>query len=91
LGLKPLPKVKTMLHTFSESQLQAISMQPDRNTQKRGSWALGDLLIPCGDAFTLQQILGHSSLDMVKLYVNLFRSDIQEQHRKFSPVENIRL
>jgi integrase/recombinase XerD len=48
-------------------------------------------LLNGGDAFTLQQILGHSSLDMVKLYVNLFRSDIQEQHRKYSPVENIRL
>jgi integrase/recombinase XerD len=32
LGLKPLPKVKTMLHTFSESQLQNIFMQPDQNT-----------------------------------------------------------
>lgn len=42
------------------------------------------------DAFTLQQILGHRCLDMVKLYINLFRSDIQEQHRKYSPVENIK-
>ncbi|QGQ95097.1 hypothetical protein EHS13_09475 [Paenibacillus psychroresistens] len=33
-------------------------------------------LLNGGDAFTLQQILGHSSLDMVKHYVNLFRSDI---------------
>lgn len=48
-------------------------------------------LLNGGDAFSLQKILGHSSLDMVKLYVNLFRSDIQEQHRKHSPVENIRL
>lgn len=43
-----------------------------------------------GDAFTLQQILGHSTLDMVRHYVQLFRSDIQEQHRKFSPVENMK-
>ncbi|HEY0827441.1 MAG TPA: tyrosine-type recombinase/integrase, partial [Bacilli bacterium] len=47
-------------------------------------------LLNGGDAFSLQQILGHSSLDMVKLYVHLFRSDIQEQHRKYSPVENIK-
>lgn len=44
-----------------------------------------------GDPFTLQQILGHSTLDMVRHYVQLFRSDVQEQHRKFSPVENIKI
>jgi integrase/recombinase XerD len=44
-----------------------------------------------GDPFTLQQILGHSTLDMVRHYVQLFRSDVQEQHKKFSPVENIGL
>jgi len=44
-----------------------------------------------GDAFTLQQILGHSTLDMVRHYVQLFRSEVQQQHRKFSPVENMRI
>lgn len=43
-----------------------------------------------GDAFTLQQILGHSTLDIVRHYVQLFRSEVQQQHRKFSPVENMR-
>jgi len=41
-----------------------------------------------GDIFSLQKILGHSSLEMVKIYVNLITSDILEQHRKFSPVDN---
>lgn len=44
-----------------------------------------------GDAFTLQQILGHSTSDMVRHYVQLFRSDVQQQHRKFSPVENMKV
>ncbi len=42
-----------------------------------------------GDIFSLQRILGHSSLEMVKVYVNLAMSDVSKQHRKYSPVDNI--
>lgn len=42
-----------------------------------------------GDAFSLQAILGHTTLDMVRHYVNLFSSDVYEQHRKFSPLERL--
>jgi integrase/recombinase XerD len=44
-----------------------------------------------GDIFTLQQILGHTTLEMVKYYVELFDTDIKNQHQKFSPVENMNL
>lgn len=44
-----------------------------------------------GNIFTLQQILGHSSLEMVRYYVELFSSDIHQQHQRFSPVENMGL
>lgn len=40
-----------------------------------------------GDAFSLQALLGHSSLDMVKNYVNLWGTDLQKMHRQFSPVD----
>lgn len=40
--------------------------------------------------FELQQILGHSSLEMVKHYVNLFSDDVIKRHKEFSPIENIR-
>jgi integrase/recombinase XerD len=42
-----------------------------------------------GDVFSLQRILGHTSLEVVKLYVNLGTGDIAEQHRQFSPVDNM--
>ncbi|THF74409.1 tyrosine-type recombinase/integrase [Cohnella fermenti] len=42
-----------------------------------------------GDIFTLQKILGHSTLDMVRHYVELFSTDIRDQHQKYSPVENM--
>ncbi|WP_245809763.1 tyrosine-type recombinase/integrase [Cohnella massiliensis] len=42
-----------------------------------------------GDPFSLQQILGHYSLDSVQMYVRLFSNEVKEQHRKYSPVEHM--
>jgi integrase/recombinase XerD len=42
-----------------------------------------------GDAFSLQRILGHSSLDMVKLYVSLADQDVTTMHRMFSPMDRL--
>ncbi|MBM7634928.1 tyrosine-type recombinase/integrase [Geomicrobium sediminis] len=41
------------------------------------------------DVFTLQTILGHSTMDMVRHYVNLYSNDLTERHRKFSPIQDI--
>ncbi|QFT88077.1 Tyrosine recombinase XerC [Bacillus sp. THAF10] len=37
--------------------------------------------------FELQAILGHTSMEIVKTYVNLFGTDVRESHKKFSPVK----
>lgn len=42
-----------------------------------------------GDAFSLQKILGHTSLDIVRMYVNLFSTDVSKQHAKYSPLERL--
>ncbi|CAM2956026.1 tyrosine-type recombinase/integrase [Paenibacillus sediminis] len=42
-----------------------------------------------GDAFSLQKILGHTTVEMVQTYVSLFGTDIAKQHRKFSPLERL--
>jgi integrase/recombinase XerD len=42
-----------------------------------------------GDPFSLQAILGHSTLEMVRNYVNLASRDVYDQHRKFSPLDRM--
>lgn len=43
-----------------------------------------------GNMFTLQKILGHSSLAMTRRYVKLFSEDIKEDYDKYSPLDTIR-
>lgn len=37
----------------------------------------------------LQKILGHSSIEMVKKYINMISKDIVAQHNKYSPINNL--
>ncbi len=46
-------------------------------------------LLNGGDIFSLQKILGHSSLASVRIYLNLFAVDLKKQHQHFSPVDNM--
>jgi integrase/recombinase XerD len=46
-------------------------------------------LLNGGDIFSLQKILGHSSLAPVRVYLNLFAADVKKQHIRFSPVDNL--
>ncbi|MFX0560974.1 tyrosine-type recombinase/integrase [Tepidibacillus infernus] len=43
-----------------------------------------------GDPFTLQQILGHSDIQMVRRYIHMSGLDVKLQHHKFSPVQRFR-
>ena len=43
------------------------------------------------DVFTLQSLLGHGSLDMVRHYARIAQVDVEQAHRKASPADNWRL
>jgi site-specific recombinase XerD len=46
-------------------------------------------LLNGGDIFSLREILGHSSLDMVNHYLHFTSSQITDQHRKYSPMDKL--
>lgn len=43
-----------------------------------------------GNTFALQKMLGHSTLDMTRKYVNLFSEDIKEDFDTFNPLDNLK-
>ena len=84
----PLTKngVQQMLRRYGKrAGLTSVRCSPHT---LRHSFAKGYLLNG-GDVFTLQRILGHSSLASVRIYLNLFTADVKHQHQRFSPVDNL--
>jgi len=47
-------------------------------------------LLNGGDIFSLKEILGHTTLDMVNHYLHFTNSQITAQHRKYSPMDKLR-
>ncbi|MBT3363289.1 MAG: tyrosine-type recombinase/integrase [Chloroflexi bacterium] len=43
------------------------------------------------DIFTLQKMLGHSMLEMVRRYSNLNSDHVRAQHQRFSPLDRLRV
>jgi site-specific recombinase XerD len=46
-------------------------------------------LVNGGDVFSLQQILGHTTLDMVRRYMILSEADLVARHRAASPADRL--
>ena len=43
-----------------------------------------------GNMYTLQKLLGHSSLDMTRKYVKLYSEDLKDDFDKFNPLDNLK-
>ena len=48
-------------------------------------------LVNGGDIFSLKEILGHTTLEMVNHYLHFTRAQITDQHRKYSPMDKLYL
>jgi integrase len=46
-------------------------------------------LVNGGDVFSLQQVLGHATLDMVRRYISLTEADLVARHRTASPADRL--
>lgn len=44
-----------------------------------------------GDPFSLQKILGHSDMSMVRKYIQMSNADVKRQHNSFSPLKGIKI
>jgi integrase/recombinase XerD len=42
-----------------------------------------------GDPFSLQKILGHTDMSMVRKYIQMTNTDIKKQHNKYSPISTL--
>lgn len=54
----------------------------------RHTFARGHL-VNSGDVFSLRQILGHATLDMVRRYVSLSEADLVARHLAGSPADRL--
>ena len=43
-----------------------------------------------GDVFRLQKLLGHTSLDMTRNYVNMFSEDLKKDFEEYNPLDRLK-
>lgn len=97
------PTIQTFFLTLEGKPLtkNSVKMIFQRIAQKSGGKRLHphlcrhtfatNYLINGGDVFSLQQILGHTTLEMVRRYVTLASTQVAVQHRKCSPMDRLNL
>ena len=76
---------RIILHHGNKAKIEGVRMSPHTLRHTFAVFYVRN----GGDSFSLQDILGHSTLEMTRQYVNLARRDVAEQHRKFSPMEGL--
>ncbi|MCL2513768.1 MAG: tyrosine-type recombinase/integrase [Oscillospiraceae bacterium] len=76
--------LKTCIQRYNKSRgVEKSSLHLFRHTFAK-KWILNK-----GDIFRLQSILGHSSIDIVKEYVNMFGVDLQKDFSVFNPLDTM--
>lgn len=70
------------------AKLAGIAKPPSAHDFRR-AFALNMLRSGC-DVFTLQRLMGHSDLTVLRQYLAQTESDLQQAHQRFSPVEALK-
>ena len=74
--------LKQAIHRYNKKRgVEKTSVHLFRHTFAK-KWILNG-----GDIFRLQRILGHSSMDIVREYVNMFGDDLKRDFDTFNPLE----
>lgn len=83
--LKPKQLQSALKRYAEKAGIQGVRVSPHtlRHTFAR-MW-----IVNGGDVFSLQRILGHTTMDMVRRYVDLAAGDVAAQHRRFSPMDRL--
>jgi len=69
----------------AQAKIQGVRVSPHtfRHTFAR-NW-----IVNGGDVFSLQKMLGHTTMEMVRRYVNLANEDVGKAHRMCSPADRV--
>lgn len=67
------------------AKIEAVRCSPHTFRHTCAVWFLRN----GGQVFALREMLGHTDLGMTNRYVAIAQADVQNQHRRFSPVERL--